>query len=83
MKKMSKEDKMTAEFILGVIAVLAGLTLLFFGIFMPPMGVIDSSVLVAFGETATFAGALIGVDYNYRYKIFVASEDKHKEGDES
>lgn len=35
---------------------------------LPPVGTIDSSVLVAFGETLTFAGALIGVDYHYRYR---------------
>jgi len=44
--------------------------LLYMGIFMPPTGVIDSSVLVAFGETCTFGGALIGVDYHYRSKQF-------------
>ena len=32
-------------------------------------GEIDPSVLVAFGETSTFAGALFGVDYRYRRKI--------------
>lgn len=35
---------------------------------LPPVGTIDSSVLVAYGETLTFAGALIGVDYHYRYR---------------
>lgn len=32
----------------------------------PPPGEIDSSVLVAFGEILTFAGALAGIDYRYR-----------------
>lgn len=65
---------MTAQFILGVVVILAGLTMLFMGIFMPPLGIIDSSVLVAFGEAATFSGALIGVDYNYRYKLFISDK---------
>ena len=30
---------------------------------------IDNSVLVAFGEISTFAGALFGVDYSYKLKI--------------
>lgn len=34
----------------------------------PPIGVIDSSVLVAFGEILTFVGSLTGIDYRYRYK---------------
>ena len=35
---------------------------------LPPVGVIDSSVLIAFGEILTFSGSLIGIDYKYRYK---------------
>ena len=34
-----------------------------------PQGLIDNSVLVAFGEISTFAGALFGVDYTYKFKI--------------
>lgn len=49
---------------------IAGLVLLFVGVFIPPMGEIDSSLLVAFGEVATFAGALIGVDYHYKFKEY-------------
>ena len=45
-----------------------GCALLTAGIAIPPAGVIDSSVLVAFGEILTFAGSLIGIDYHYRYK---------------
>ena len=37
------------------------------GLLGPPVGIIDSSVLVAFGEMSTFAGALLGIDYRYRY----------------
>ena len=37
------------------------------GFTVPPLGVIDSSVLVAYGEVMTFAGALLGLDYKYRY----------------
>jgi len=56
------------QLMLATILILSGLILLYLGLFMPPMGVIDSSVLVAFGETCTFGGALIGVDYHYRIK---------------
>ena len=35
---------------------------------VPPTGVIDPSVLTAFGEILTFAGSLIGIDYHYRFK---------------
>lgn len=45
-----------------------GGALLVAGLALPPAGIIDSSLLVAYGETLTFAGALIGVDYHYRYR---------------
>lgn len=76
---LSKENKMTAQFMLGVASVLAGLTMLFFGMFMPPKGSIDSSVLIAFGEVATFAGSLIGIDYSYKYKIYSLENKDKKE----
>ena len=42
---------------------------LFSGFWIDPQGLIDNSVLVAFGEISTFAGALFGVDYSYKLKI--------------
>ena len=35
-------------------------------IFIDPQGQIHETLLVAFGETATFAGALFGIDYVYK-----------------
>ena len=46
----------------------AGLFLLGLGFYAPPFGEIHSSVLVAYGETLTFAGSLLGIDYHYRYR---------------
>ena len=45
---------------------LSGVLLLLLGFWVPPVGIIDSSVLVAFGEMSTFAGALLGIDSRYR-----------------
>lgn len=45
-----------------------GCALLVAGLALPPAGIIDSSLLVAYGETLTFAGSLIGIDYHYRYR---------------
>ena len=47
---------------------LGGLILLFCGLFIDPQGQIHETLLVAFGETATFAGALFGIDYIYKKK---------------
>ena len=61
---MKIELQLIAAFILSI----GGLVLLFCGIFIDPQGEIHSSLLVAFGETATFAGALFGIDYVYKRK---------------
>ena len=45
-----------------------GLVLLFCGAFVSPQGEIHESLLVGFGEVATFAGALFGIDYVYKKK---------------
>ena len=45
-----------------------GLVLLFCGVFIDPEGEIHESILVAFGEVATFTGTLFGIDYVYKNK---------------
>ncbi|MCQ2284581.1 MAG: hypothetical protein MJZ57_06750 [Bacteroidales bacterium] len=45
-----------------------GLVLIMIALFLPPVGVIDPTVLAAFGEILTFAGSLIGIDYHYKFK---------------
>ena len=65
---------MTVQFWLGVSIVIVGLVLLFLGFYAVPIGTISPSVLTAFGEIATFSGALIGVDYRYRFKEFEVEE---------
>ena len=71
---MKNKSKMFTQLIAAIILVVVGCTLLVFGFIVPPLGVIDGSVLVAFGETCTFAGALFGVDYHYRYKMYLKNE---------
>ncbi len=56
------------QLILSVVVCGFGCALLVAGFVLPPAGIIDSSVLVAFGETLTFAGSLIGIDYRYKSK---------------
>lgn len=61
--------RITVQLIIAILLTLGGIVLLFSGFWVDPDGVIDSSVLVAFGEISTFAGALFGVDYTYKFKI--------------
>ncbi len=57
---------MNRQFYLACMMIFFGCTLLAVGFAVAPAGEIHSSVLVAFGEILTFAGALIGIDYVYR-----------------
>ena len=59
-----KYTQLIAAFILS----LGGLVLLFCGTFIDPQGQIHESLLVAFGETATFSGSLFGIDYYYKHR---------------
>lgn len=59
----------TQQFIIACILLLFGMGMLIAGFIVPPIGVIDNSLLVAWGETLTFIGAIIGIDYSYRSKI--------------
>ncbi len=56
------------QLIVAVLLSVSGLVLLFLGFWCSPTGEIHNSVLIGFGEVSTFAGALFGVDYSYKYK---------------
>lgn len=59
----------TQQFIIACVLLLFGMGMLIAGFIVPPLGIIDNSLLVAWGETLTFIGAIIGIDYSYRSKI--------------
>ena len=60
--------KANIQLITAAVLSVGGLVLLFCGVFIAPQGEIHESLLVGFGEVATFAGAIMGVDYNYRFR---------------
>lgn len=67
---MDQEAKLNSRLWIAVILTIIGSGLLIAGFTVPPLGIIDSSVLVAFGETSTFVAALLGIDYNYKYQMY-------------
>ena len=52
----------------AIVMVAFGVIIIMVSFFIPPLGVIDSSVLVAFGEVLTFSGSLLGIDYKYKQR---------------
>lgn len=76
---LSQKQKMTLEFCFGFIFALIGIGLLWTSLFIPPVGIIDASVLAAVGEVLTFSGALVGIDYSYRFKHFKIENGNKKD----
>jgi hypothetical protein len=60
--------KLSIQLLTAAILAIGGLVLLFCGVYIAPQGEIHESLLVGFGEVATFAGALFGIDYTYKFK---------------
>ena len=63
------KTRVKTELAAAIVLVLVGCFLLIAGIFIPPIGTIHPSVLVAFGEIAVFAGSRFGVDLHYRLEF--------------
>lgn len=76
---MKQEVKLTVQLCCAVFLVLIGCALLIAGFIVDPMGIIHGSVLTAFGETCTFAGALFGLEYRYNYRWYRDSNKNTKE----
>ena len=56
------------QLIIAAVLTLAGIGLLYLGALIAPEGEIHETILIAFGEVATFAGSILGIDYHYRTK---------------
>ena len=54
------------QLITAAVLAIGGLILLFCGTYITPQGEIHESLLIGFGEVATFAGSIMGVDYHYK-----------------
>nr|DAL53547.1 MAG TPA_asm: hypothetical protein [Caudoviricetes sp.] len=81
---MAKNTKITGsanirEFVLAVCLVAFGCVLLSFGFAVNPTGVIDVSVLTAFGEICTLAGAILGYNYAAQKKFDKVKSDLYRE----
>lgn len=70
------KNKLKFQLLVSAFLIFVGCGLLIAGFCVPPMGIIDNSVLIAFGEILTFVGAIFGIDYSYKAKIFNKSNDE-------
>ena len=64
------KTRLNIQLLTAAILSLGGIALLFCGVWIDPQGEIHDSLLIGFGEIATFAGALFGIDYTYKHKYY-------------
>lgn len=72
---MNNKWRFRLELLLAFILTISGIVMLFLGFYVNHTGEISHSVLVGVGETFTFAGALLGIDYSFRKQIYNKNKD--------
>jgi len=63
---MQKLPENIIQLVTAAVLSIGGLVMLFCGVYLDPLGELHESLLIGFGEVATFAGAIFGVDYTYK-----------------
>lgn len=58
------------QYFITIFLIVVGVTMLFCAMFTPPHGEIHPSILAAFGMILTFVGTTLGIDYNYKSKLY-------------
>ena len=78
-KQNRQNRKLTIQLILAVSMAIFGCVMIVAAFLVPPTGEIHPSVLTAFGEILTFAGAVLGIDYNYKSKAQKTQSDDEED----
>lgn len=81
MDEVTPRDKVQFGIAIGLM--LFGCVVLLVGLLTPPEGQIHQSVLVAFGEIATLAAGVLGIDAIYTNKLQKIVADLKKENEKS
>ena len=82
-KRTHEERKLTIQLILAVCMAIFGCVMIVAAFIVPPTGEIHPTVLTAFGEILTFAGAVLGIDYNYKFKIHHSNDNERESNSEA
>lgn len=86
MRHLKQEfDKLTFKeviiYVMAVVTMLSGLTLLFISLFIPPEGEIHGSVLTAFGSVCIFVASLLGISIHYANELAKFKNDVREQLD--
>lgn len=69
MKNNTSDIRDKRKFWLAVFLCVAGVAMLFTGMFIPPAGVISGTVVGGAGELFLLAGSVLGIDAVYAHKL--------------
>ena len=82
-ENIKKGTRDIIQFISSLITLIAGIVLVFLGFFAVPFGVIDYSVITAFGLFLSFVGAVLHIDLKYDFKTKEIEREIKKDKDGS
>lgn len=69
MSRKSEDIKENIKFAASIVLLLLGVIIVFVSLYIPPIGVIDSSVLTLIGENFCFVGAVWGIGQYAKVQI--------------
>ena len=79
MEQLKKGTRDIIQFISSLITLVAGIVWVFLGFFAVPIGVIDYTVITAFGLFLSFVGAVWHIDLKYDFKTREIERDLKKD----
>ena len=82
-ENVKKGTRDIIQFISSLITLVAGIVLVFLGFFAVPIGVIDYTVITAFGLFLSFVGAVWHIDLKYDFKTREIEREIKKDKDGS
>ena len=82
-ENIKKGTRDIIQFISSLITLVAGIVLVFLGFFAVPIGVIDYTVITAFGLFLSFVGAVWHIDLKYDFKTREIEREIKKDKDGS
>ena len=82
-ENVKKGTRDIIQFISSLITLIAGIVLVFLGFFAVPIGVIDYTVITAFGLFLSFVGAVWHIDLKYDFKTKEIEREIKKDRDGS
>lgn len=70
--------------VFATIAFICGWTITFIGLFTPPKGIVDQSLLWILGQSLAFAGSVVGITHHVnasldKFKMEINSKDRSEE----